>query len=376
MRILFVASLHHPQLLEETRRHTLSGEDPLFPLSQAHYFWVKALRKMGHTCSVFWRSESVWPWVKTRQMRAVQRPSVGQYMKALAELVPAINLDIRMRNLRLLREAAQFQPDIIILIGGNHVVLPQTLAELKRSHGAVLIYSSGTSPIVFSNSLERSAAEFYDLVICNDFYHAIQWQELGAPRVETLPLSAVDPEIHRPYALTESEKVHYGCDVGFVGTLVPSKLYGERVAALEGLQDFNLGIFSIHEVPASLRRFYRGPALGEQMLRASCGAAIVLNPHGNFMRYGGNMRLFEACGTGTLQITDDRPGVRKWFTVGEHLIIYHNIKHLREMVSYYLAHEAERRQIAEAGQKHVYAHHTYDQRMARLMTLAEEIRRN
>lgn len=375
MKIYFVASLHHPQLLEETRRHAPPGEDPLFPLSQAQYLWVKALRKLGHTCSVFWRSESIWPWVKTRQLRAVQRPGIRQYVKALAELVPSINLDFRLRNRRLLREAAEFQPDVIILIGGNHVILPETLVELKRSHGAILVYSSGTSPIVFSNYLERSAAPLYDLVLCNDFYHAIQWQELGAPRVETLPLSAVDPEIHRTYPLTESESAHYGCDVGFVGTLVPSKLYGERVAALEELQDYDLGIFSIHEVPASLQRFHRGPALGEQMLRANCAATIILNPHGNFMRYGGNMRLFEACGAGVLQITDDRPGVHEWFTVGEHLIIYRDLEHLRELVDYYLAHEAERRQIAEAGQKHVYAHHTYDQRMARLMSLVEEIRR-
>jgi spore maturation protein CgeB len=374
MRVLFVASLHHPQALVKTRRQSPPDENPLFPMSQAHYFWVRALRKAGHSCGVFWRSESVLPWVETTQLRAVQRPGMGQTFRALLEKVPSINPDFRLRNLRLIRYAAQFQPDVIILVGGNTVILPQTLAELKRSHGAVLVFSSGTSPVVFSTPPERAAAALYDLVICNDRYHAVQWQELGAPRVETLPLSAVDPEIHHPYPLSEDERAQYDCDIGFVGTLVPSNLYGERVSALESLRDYNLGIWSIHEVPASLRRFHRGPALGEQMLRATCAARIVVNPHGNFMRYGGNMRLFEACGAGAFQIADDRPGIREWFTVGKHLATYRDTGHLREMVSYYLAHEKERQQIAEAGRKHVYAHHTYDQRMARLISLVEEIR--
>jgi spore maturation protein CgeB len=159
-----------------------------------------------------------------------------------------------------------------------------------------------------------------------------------------------------------------------VGTLVPQRLYSERVAALEALRDFDLGIWSVHEVPPSLRPYYRGAALGEQMLRITRAATITVNPHGDFMRWGGNMRLFEACGVGTLQIADDRPGVREWFTVGEHLLTYRDPQHLRELVAYYLAHDDERARIAEAGREHVHAHHTYDQRMEQLMALVTEIR--
>ena len=142
----------------------------------------------------------------------------------------------------------------------------------------------------------------------------------------------------------------------------------------DSLRDFDLGLWSVHEVPPSLRPFYRGPALGEQMLRITRAAKITVNPHGDFMRWGGNMRLFEACGVGAFQIADDRPGIREWFTVGEHLITYRDPAHLRELVAYYLAHDDERARIAEAGRAHVHAHHTYDQRMARLLALVGEIR--
>lgn len=375
MRLLFVATLHHPQALEDARRAAPPGEEPLFPPSQGQYFWVKALRRQGHDCAVFWRSESALPWARTRQLRMTQRMTPARAISALAGRVPALNPDIRLRNRRLLAQARAYQPDAIILIGDNRVILSDTLARLKRETGAVLVYASGTSPVVFSHAIERAAAPLYDLAITNDFYHAIQWRELGARRVETLPLSAIDPEFHHPFALSEDEQRRYGCEVGFVGTLVPDRLYGERIAALEALREFDLGIWSVHEVPASLRRFYRGAALGEEMLRATAAGAIALNPHGDFMRWGGNMRLFEACGVGAFQLVDDRPGVREWFRDGEHLVIYRDRDHLRALVRYYLAHDDERRQIADAGRAHALAHHTYDQRMARFVELIEDVRR-
>ncbi len=274
----------------------------------------------------------------------------------------------------MIRFAARFQPDVIILPGDNGVILPETLARLKREHGATLVYGCGTSPVVFSRPIERAAAPLYDLVVANDFYHAVQWRELGAPRAEVLPMAAIDPAFHRPYDLSDDERARYACEVAVVGTLVPQRLYSERVAALEALRGFDLGLWSVHEVPPSLRPFYRGAALGEQMLRITRAATITVNPHGDFMRWGGNMRLFEACGVGAFQIADDRPGIAGWFTVGEHLVTYRDPAHLRELVAYYLAHDDERARIAEAGRAHVHAHHTYDQRMARLLALVGEIR--
>ena len=371
MRFLFVAALHHPGELDNARR-TLA-EDPVFPPSQGHYFWVKALRKLGHDCAVFWRNQSAWPWARSGQLRMTQRLTVGRAISAAAARVPALNPDFRLRNRRLIQFAAEYQPDVIVMTGDNGVILPETLAALKRDHGATVVYGCGTSPVVFSRPVERAAAPLYDLVVANDFYHAIQWRELGARRVEALPMSAIDPDFHHPFDLTAEERASYACEIGVVGTFVPNSLYSERIAALEALRDFDLGIWSVHEVPPALRPFYRGAALGEQMLRITQAAKIVINTHGDFMRYGGNMRLFEVCGVGAFQIADDRPGVSQWFTVGEHLVTYRDLDHLRELVRTYLDHDDERQRIAAAGQAHVYAHHTYDQRMARLLALLEDV---
>ena len=150
-------------------------------------------------------------------------------------------------------------------------------------------------------------------------------------------------------------------------------LYSERVAALESLREFDLGIWSMHEVPEALRPFQRGSALGREMLRVLSSVKISLNAHGDFMRYGGNMRLFETAAVGTFQIVDDRPGVREWFEAGEYLVTYSDLDDLRAKVQYYLVHDDERRRIAEKARTHVLANHRYDQRLARVEALLDTL---
>ncbi len=222
---------------------------------------------------------------------------------------------------------------------------------------------------MFSHPIERAAARLYDLVLVNDYYHGIQWLELGAKQMECLPIAAIDPDFHYPRELSPDERQQYATDVAFVGTLVPDNLYSERVAALNALHDFNPGIWSVHDVPESLRPHVRGYALGETMFRVLSAAKISLNIHGDFMRYGGNMRLFEAAAVGAFQIVDDRPGIKTWFTPDTHLVTFTHTDELRDKVAYYLAHDDERQTITQAAIVHVRQHHTYDVRLARVEAL-------
>lgn len=377
-RILFVASLHHPEALQAAVDKTPSGQTPpLFPPSMAQHFWEKSLRKRGHTLDVFWRNHSAFGGGDKKTERHTETITPAKLFKAVMNRIPpTVNPDIRERNRRLVDHAIRFQPTVLWMVGDNTVVLPDTVRQIKETSGCKVIYSCGTSPIVFSHPIDRAAASLYDLVIANDYYHGIQWLELGAKNMECLPISACDPDFHHPYSLTPQEQADYQCDVAFVGTLVPNHLYGRRVKALEALQDFDIGIWSVHEVPASLRKFVRGSALGEDMLKIMSASKICLNTHGDFMFYGGNLRLFEVAGAKVCQISDDLPGTRKWFPEVDGkptLINYHSMDDLRTKVRYYLENEQERLALAEHAQAHVYQHHTYDVRAARLDELLEQI---
>jgi hypothetical protein len=374
MRILFVASLHHPEELQAAIDATPpDAPAPLFPPSMAQHSWEKALRRRGHTLGAFYRNQSAFG----SRMKAhyhSQGLTPAKVATALAQrLPPTINLDYRLRNRRLLAHARAFRPDILWMTGDNTTIYAETLAAIKQETGCKLIYACGTSPIVFSHAIDRRAARLYDLVLASDFYHGIQWLELGARRMECLPLSACDPELHRRYELTEAERQAYTCDIAFVGTLVPDNLYSLRIQALEALRDFDLGIWSVHEVPPSLAPYLRGEALGERTLRILSASKISINTHGDFVRYGGNIRLFEAAGAGSFQIADDLPGVGTWFKAGENIVTYRDLADLREKVAYYLKHDDEREQLASHAQTHVYRHHTYDHRAQCLEALIEAL---
>ncbi|MBK8021736.1 MAG: glycosyltransferase [Chloroflexi bacterium] len=375
MRILFVASLHHPEVLRKAVAATPPGEPvPLFPPSTTQHFYERALRGRGHELAVFWRNS---PGAQTA--RYSDGLSLGKLANAaLNRVPPQVNPVVLGRNRALLDRARDFRPDILWMVGDNTHILPETLAALKREVGCKLAYFCGTSPIVFSHPIDRAAARLYDLIVTSDYYHGIQWLEMGAARMECLPISACDPDFHKPYPLDPADRQRLACDIAFVGTLVPNELYSRRVRALEALRDFDLGIWSVHEVPASLQGHVRGRALGEEMQRILSAAKICVNTHGDFVHYGGNMRLFEVAGAGVFQLCDDLPGVREWFPEQDGkpmLLTYRDVDDLREKVRYYLAHDAEREAAAARAQAHVYAHHSYARRAERLEALFEELLR-
>lgn len=370
MKFLLISELHHPDELAKAQAAAAPGEVVYFPPSQSDHFWIRALRKQGHQVDVFLRNmPAVFGWRSRHTGKFTGQFGLSMVMGAVAHRMPRAHPDFWLRNRRVLHMVDRVQPDAILLTGGNRVIFPETLALIKAKYGCKLVYLTGVSPIVFSSAIERAAAPLYDLVIVNDYYHGVQMLELGAARMEALPMSACDPDYHHPYELTEREQAEFSCDTGFAGTLLPPNLYSNRVKALEAAREFGLGVWSVHGVPESLQPYYRGPALGERMLRIICGSKIQINPHGNFMRYGGNMRTFEAAACGVFQITDDLPGTTRWFKPGEQIVVYHDLAQLRDLVAYYLKHADERCQIAAAARTHVYAHHTYDQRMAAIVSL-------
>ncbi len=367
-RILFIASLHHPQTLirEQQSAQANNLPLPLFPTSMSFRFWEKVLLKQGHTVDVFWRNLAGFGSQDIASLKAekyTNRITPQRVAQAVMNRLPYdLNPELQKRNQNLLTHARKLQPDIIWLVGDNRVIHADTLALIKAEMNCKIIYSTGTSPIVFSHAIEREAAPLLDIVLTNDFYHGIQWQELGAKEMICLPVVAIDPEFHTP----REAQAKFAVDVGFVGTLIPQNLYSERVEALDALTEFDLGVWSVHDVPDSLKPYAKGSALGGEMLDVLSSVKISINAHGNFMRYGGNMRLFETASIGTFQIADNRIGIHEWFTEDENIVIFKDLQDLREKVAYYLAHDAEREAIAAKARQHVLANHTYEHRLAKL----------
>lgn len=64
-------------------------------------------------------------------------------------------------------------------------------------------------------------------------------------------------------------------------------------------------------------------------------------------------------------------GIEEHFTDGEHLRLWPagDWAELDRLIAYYLAHDVERRRIAEQGRAHVLEHHTYRNRMETVLSV-------
>ena len=94
---------------------------------------------------------------------------------------------------------------------------------------------------------------------------------------------------------------------------------------------------------------------------------INLNVSHPQVKCGLNQRFFDVPACGGLLISDWNDEIDKIFIQGEEIIIYTDIRELREIVRYYLDHGDEREAIAQAAREKVLAHHTMKNRIERLI---------
>lgn len=184
---------------------------------------------------------------------------------------------------------------------------------------------------------------FFDAVfVAQKDYRDLIAGQCDAP-VEWLPL-ACDPTL----APGRSERIF---DVGFVGQL--GAVGSSRRRILET-------VLATWRSNDHLR--YHSP---EEMVAVYASSRIVVN---HSVNGDVNMRLFEAMSAGALVVTDRiQNGLNDLFVEGQHYVGYDTHDEALEAIAYYLAHEDERRRIAEAGMSLVRQCHTYDRRWARVL---------
>ena len=145
---------------------------PALAAGDPHYFWLKALRQLGHQVKVF----------------------------KLADL-PRIKV---IKTWQLKKIIIDFKPDEIFFSGGLDAVWP-----ISRT-----VFFSGVAPTTLSPS-ERQIGIQAKLVVVNDPAHIRIWKNLGAKKTICLPISGIDPDYFKP------AKVKKTISVSFVGTLFP-----------------------------------------------------------------------------------------------------------------------------------------------------------
>ena len=84
------------------------------------------------------------------------------------------------------------------------------------------------------------------------------------------------------------------------------------------------------------------------------------------------IRHFEVPAYGGFMLTYGTAELPNCFEVGKECDVFHNEAELLEKIDYYLNHPDERREMALAGQRRVYAEHLYSHRIATLVELLQK----
>jgi len=84
-----------------------------------------------------------------------------------------------------------------------------------------------------------------------------------------------------------------------------------------------------------------------------------------------NQRVFDVPACGAFVLTDAREQLPELFEIGKEVAVYKSPDEVGDLIRHYLAHESERKAVAQAGRARVLAEHTY---VHRLRAMAETMR--
>jgi spore maturation protein CgeB len=116
-----------------------------------------------------------------------------------------------------------------------------------------------------------------------------------------------------------------------------------------------------------LRPVAQPAVFGVAMYQILQRSRLTFNVHTDIsVNSASNMRLFEATGVGSCLVTDWKDNLSRLFEPDQEVVTYKSGDECVEKVKWFLAHPAEGRAIALAGQRRTLKDHTYRQRRVQL----------
>jgi spore maturation protein CgeB len=271
----------------------------------------------------------------------------------------------RSSERRLLRAAAELQPELVLVLLGSYLS-PKTVAALRKISRAPVVCWCQDQLSTMGRQYMLGAR--YDAVFVKDRY----MQDLFARMIRSttfhyLP-EACNPRVHRPLQLSAEDDATYRCELMIAGTL-----YYYRQEILQELGGIDIKVWGrrpdwlLDRLPG---RFMGREVRGDDKVRAAKAAAICLNTLHYAEVDGLNCRAFEIAGCGGFQLISDVPVLAEHFERGVELESYSSTDELRDKVRYYLDRPELARGIAERGRARAHRDHTYEKRLTEILRVA------
>lgn len=327
--------------------------------------FVSAFRRLGHSTRVV-SDEIFFPvgWTSARLKalrRVLTKPIIREFQAAFR------------------REAADFSPDLVFVFKGAFID-GRTLRAAKAA-GAVAVNFYPDIGLSDAGPYVLDALPFYDWIFNTKSFRVDEMRaKLGMAHVSFMP-HAFDPEVHRPVDLDAFAKENYRCDASFIGTWTPKK---EKMLldVCSALPNVRLKIWGRYWERAGpgISRFVTGREVTgleyAKAIRASrISIAILVErmpgfPQGDLT----TARTFEIPASGGFMLHERTDEARGFFEEGRECAMFAGSAELVEKLRYYLAHDEERKAIAEAGFRRAIASgYSYDDRAAVIIAKARQL---
>ena len=174
---------------------------------------------------------------------------------------------------------------------------------------------------------------YLDYCVTNSPSAESKYESFGARVIQTVPNTGIALDVD-----WQDSQEEY--DVSFVG----SSKFANREQFIHAIRKREIHIDVFGEGSSGYVSYKR-------MLQIFRTSKINLNfsVGGSFGDRQIKGRIFQVCMAGGFLLTENTPGINKYFVIDKEIVCFEDPKEMLEKIEYYLAHEDERRAIANAG---------------------------
>jgi hypothetical protein len=216
-----------------------------------------------------------------------------------------------------------------------------------------------------------AAIPIYDLYVTTKRAIIPELRLAGARHVTWLPFG-YEPTLHFPQTPKGPEETkRWESDVVFVGGCDRDRVQYFR--AIAQLPKLNLCLYGGYwDRNRELSQYWHGFVLGREYRLALGGCKIAPCLVRRANRDGNAMRTFEIPACKAFMLAERTDEHLDLFEEGKEMVCFSSAEEMVDKIRYYLVHDNERRQVAEAGyQKVTTGKHTYQDRLIEILRAAD-----
>ncbi|MFD0694202.1 DUF3880 domain-containing protein [Paenibacillus sp. GCM10027628] len=280
----------------------------------------------------------------------------------------------------MVRLAEELRPDLVLVMNGLHVFPAEHKDHVDQVNLMGIKTAIWFADDPYFTDYTASLAPHYDYVFTHELSCLAFYRDAGCRQVHYLPL-AVNTSVYKPLYVAPE----YRSDICFIGNGFPNRIalfdqiapfLANKKVILAGSRWDQLRHYSLLEQGIKLQWI---PI--EESVKYYNGAKIVLNVHRhaydetfnknsrNIPGHSINPRTYEISACGTLQITDYRHDLDRYYTPGHDIETFDSAEELIQKMLHYLVHEEDRMRIAMRGLRKSVSEHTFSNRLLKLFDI-------